>query len=78
MASDHWRQTRLEALRHSRFRCKECGAKGKLEVHHKTYDNLYWETMDDLEVRCRACHEARHVTPAQREQNLLDGMSGKE
>ncbi len=77
LASDHWRQTRLEALRHSRFRCHECGATGRLEVHHKNYDNLYWETLADLEVLCRECHQARHVTPDQREQILLDWLQGR-
>jgi 5-methylcytosine-specific restriction endonuclease McrA len=56
-----WWTTRKAALERADYACEECGARGvSLEVHHLTYQRLGVESPDDLEVRCRRCHEAAH------------------
>ena len=32
----------------------------RLHVHHKSYDNIYIEPIEDLTTLCRACHEVEH------------------
>ena len=32
----------------------------RLHVHHRTYDNIFRETLDDLTTLCEDCHEAHH------------------
>lgn len=64
LRTEHWRVTRLAALRRAQRRCNRCGSKRKLQVHHKTYKNLGRELPADLEVLCRICHAAHHsLTP---------------
>jgi len=31
-----------------------------MDVHHKTYERLFDEELDDLQVLCRNCHEKIH------------------
>jgi hypothetical protein len=38
-----------------------CEARTGLDVHHKTYDRVGYETDDDLEVLCRLHHLVRHA-----------------
>jgi 5-methylcytosine-specific restriction endonuclease McrA len=61
IASHRWRQNpaRLAELKASGFRCRICnddGADNALEVHHRTYANLFNEQVGDLTTLCRACH----------------------
>lgn len=60
--SYHWQQdVRLPALQCAEYRCQSCGARNTvLDVHHKTYERLGFESAEDLEVLCRDCHEAEH------------------
>ena len=37
-------------------RCELCGSTLSLQVHHKTYENLFHENLDDLQVLCVKCH----------------------
>jgi hypothetical protein len=55
-----WRGLRNQALREADYRCRECGTKRDLEVHHLTYERLGDELLDDLEVLCRGCHLGEH------------------
>jgi hypothetical protein len=40
--------------------CYICRSKDKLHVHHKTYDRIYHEDLDDLVLVCEDCHEKIH------------------
>jgi len=59
--SADWRRRRNRALREAWWRCKDCGARTHLEVHHLTYARLYREELADLVVLCDGCHTARHL-----------------
>lgn len=67
--SRRWREhpARLAELAASGFRCRLCnhdGSESPLEVHHRTYENLFNEQAADLTTLCRRCH--RVVTDHQR------------
>jgi 5-methylcytosine-specific restriction endonuclease McrA len=57
LASAAWRRVRRLALRRARWRCERCGARGQLDVHHRTYRRLGVERPEDVEVLCPSCHE---------------------
>lgn len=60
LQSPVWKAKRQEALAHYGCICGRCGEYGS-DVHHKTYDRVGGnEKMEDLEVLCRACHDAHH------------------
>ena len=62
LASDHWQELRRRVWAspmHKR-RCYACGAKERLEVHHKTYKRIGHEWLMDLCLMCRDCHQAAH------------------
>lgn len=42
-------------------KCKICGRKTYLNIHHKNYENLWHETMRDVVVLCFVCHHKTHV-----------------
>jgi 5-methylcytosine-specific restriction endonuclease McrA len=52
-----WRALRERALEQAEYRCQLCGAKGRLELHHRNYHrNRGRERASDLTVLCRTCH----------------------
>jgi 5-methylcytosine-specific restriction enzyme A len=57
-----WRALRLQALRRDGFRCRSCGARGRLEVHHvrpvRTHPALGFD-LGNLEALCASCHTLR-------------------
>ena len=61
IASPQWQDKRRQAFALYGRKCKHCGAKKELQVHHKTYANLFNERMEDLEIACKKCHMAIHA-----------------
>ena len=55
--SEEWQVKRAFALHRAGNRCERCGASGVLDVHHLTYENLYNEKPDDLQVLCKKHHK---------------------
>ncbi len=63
ITSQKWDRKRLEKLREVGFKCEECGAKRfekHLQAHHKTYDRLGNEELEDLIILCEDCHTKKH------------------
>ena len=58
---------RLKVLDRDEWRCRRCGAAGRLEVHYlRLRDGGDVLGLDNLEAWCRGCHVAEHrlaVTP---------------
>lgn len=57
--STRWKAVRLLALRRDRFRCVQCGARGRLEVDHVQPVRTHPEAAFDLsncQSLCPACH----------------------
>ena len=61
LKSPEWRELRGEVIRRAEFRCEQCGLElgWRGEVHHKSYENLFREVLDDLEYLCPDCHQER-------------------
>lgn len=63
LKSKQWREKK-EVLFKVRGRKCERYKKGKcskkIEVHHKTYENIFNEKLEDLEVLCSNCHKKEH------------------
>ena len=58
LQSPHWKQLRQECLEFAGFTCERCRkVSGELHVHHLTYEHLWDEWEDDLQVLCPDCHK---------------------
>lgn len=57
LKTDAWRKRRTAALKAAGNRCQVCNGTERLEVHHRTYENLGREKPEDLTVLCHTCHE---------------------
>lgn len=79
----NWRKLYNQVLRSPRWRalkrarraltggkCERCGRADYLELHHKHYRNLGFETAEDVELLCTACHEEADAE-REEEQELL-------
>jgi hypothetical protein len=61
LSSVTWKHIREEALKYYNYTCQSCGKEGR-DVHHERYPSEWGqETIDDLKVLCRKCHDAAHV-----------------
>ena len=61
LRSDEWRRLREAALRRAGHRCHLCGHDRRLEVHHRDYETIGSERVEDLVVLCLLCHTRHHV-----------------
>lgn len=55
LPSPIWRQVANEKLQQADYKCERCQAEAK-EVHHKHYESLGHESLNDLEALCIQCH----------------------
>lgn len=62
LQSPQWKAISKLAIQKAGFRCQLCNREGKLNVHHKTYENIFNEEMEDLIVLCEICHTRFHKT----------------
>lgn len=60
LQSPEWREFRKKAFEHYGRKCSKCGTDKRLQVHHKTYDNIFHELLDDVMILCRTHHEEIH------------------
>lgn len=60
LKSRGWQKKKNRALKRDGHRCRVCNSKSKLQVHHRTYERLYEEHLDDLTVLCEKCHTLFH------------------
>lgn len=58
--SDEWKYFRKKALNHFDNQCGLCTSTIALQLHHKTYKNLFNETFADVIPLCRKCHKLHH------------------
>ena len=59
LKSSKWKGIRKEVIA-ERILCERCSSSESLQVHHKTYKNVFNEKMEDLELLCRKCHREEH------------------
>lgn len=58
--SQHWYETRREALKKANHKCEVCGCSGSLDIHHLSYKRMWCELPTDLIALCRDCHHKIH------------------
>ena len=61
LQSHKWKNKRKLAIADAGGRCELCNCPYGLEVHHRTYKNIYNETSKDLTVLCTLCHKLFHA-----------------
>lgn len=61
LRSEHWRNLKQRVLGNRPF-CQVCGRRDTLDVHHRTYRDLYNVNPQDLVVLCRRHHDLVHLS----------------
>lgn len=62
-----WEDIKTQVKERDRYKCQSCGELNDnkfvipLHVHHKSYDRIYCEPIEDLQTLCSSCHQAQHV-----------------
>ncbi|MCP3471370.1 HNH endonuclease [Bradyrhizobium sp. CCGUVB1N3] len=59
LTSPEWRAKADAVLAREDGNCQRCGDPAR-EVHHRTYERLFNELLDDLEALCVRCHRLVH------------------
>ena len=59
LLSDAWQFKRLQIFERDGWVCVYCHQRAS-HVHHKNYENLGNEPLNDLETVCRCCHQEIH------------------
>lgn len=64
LRTPHWRRMRTLAFYRYGKKCRRCGNYGTnrnpIQVHHRSYDHLGDERIEELEVICKNCHTFHH------------------
>lgn len=75
LASPHWKQFAQHIKEWWDWRCALCYCVDEcLSVHHRTYDRLGHESMNDVVALCRKCHK---VADVRRQRQSQRGDEGK-
>lgn len=61
LRSQQWDLIRRRVRAKYKNTCQECFKAGKVEIHHKTYERIGAERIDDLVALCPSCHKALHA-----------------
>jgi hypothetical protein len=60
LKTPEWNDTRKHALKRAGYRCQTCNDAAPLDVHHRTYERLGRERINDIIALCRRCHKKFH------------------
>lgn len=63
LSSNNWKAIRSQVALLRGYQCERCNIDLKnirFDIHHKTYENIFKEKLEDLELLCRSCHKAHH------------------
>ena len=60
LESEEWKALREKVKSRDWFRCRECGSRFNLQVHHLTYEHGWLCDERYLVTLCRECHERKH------------------
>lgn len=62
IVSAEWKRFRIRKLVSVNYRCERCKTRKAREIHHKHYNTLGHESLEDTEALCRPCHSANTKT----------------
>lgn len=65
LRSSHWAGLKVRFRASDQLQACVCGEEEGLQLHHKTYERVGNELLDDLVLLCRGCHEAVHTLERQ-------------
>jgi hypothetical protein len=60
LKTEEWQRKRKICLEYYGHRCAICYNDEKIDVHHRTYENVFDERPSDLTALCRECHDTFH------------------
>jgi len=60
LKSNKWSSIRTHAIRKAQNSCQVCDSPNNLQCHHRRYNNIGNENIDDLIVLCSDCHKIYH------------------
>jgi 5-methylcytosine-specific restriction endonuclease McrA len=61
LKSIKWALLRVKALTIVGYKCVACKSTDTLQLHHKHYQTLGEESLDDVVILCKKCHELLHL-----------------
>ena len=69
LKSPAWKKLRNKVREREQYCCEGCGAMEEdssesFEIHHNTYQDLGCESLDQLHLLCRFCHQSAHDAAA--------------
>lgn len=80
LKTEHWQEVRELKLQSVNYKCQICNSNKELNIHHRSYENLYDEQnhLEDLTVLCKECHGLYHdrlaKIPIRYSVERLDGL----
>ena len=76
LSPEDWDKVRKDAYKRAGYKCRICGAKGRLEAHEKwSYDEKNaLQKLEDVLALCHACHEVKHISRTQMMGRGMDAM----
>jgi hypothetical protein len=67
LQSGRWKAFKLSVIAKRGPYCERCKSSHQVQVHHKTYEHIYRERPEDVEILCHSCHESEHgIYPVKR------------
>lgn len=79
LKSAYWNEIKEQVLERDKHRCRLCDSSDNLQVHHRTYDNLHNEDLEELITLCKKCHYIVHKTNPQLQYSMyLDSKKWEE
>jgi hypothetical protein len=60
LRTSEWIERANRAKKRAGYRCQVCNGRGKVNVHHRTYERRGHEWDEDLIVLCATCHQMFH------------------
>ena len=56
LKSDYWKDIKEQVHKRDEYKCRLCNSNKNLQVHHKTYEFLGNENLEELITLCKKCH----------------------
>jgi len=75
LQSEHWISFKknLKVLRF--FSCEICNSTKKINIHHRSYERMYNENTNDVDILCSECHKNLHTfLKEHKDVTLWDGV----
>lgn len=61
LKSMRWHLLRVKVLTRDEYKCASCKSTDTLQLHHRHYQTLGEESLDDVITLCKTCHKLFHL-----------------